>query len=385
MDYQLGLKQIVKYPRCRIYRDFIQTLMKDKSIRTNGSSYLFYYLVLCAYANYRTSYRRIEGITYTINAGEWICSLAELQENFRFRFQHQVLSLLKYFEEQHYITYSLLGKDRLIKFSISDWPEDNTILDYAYPCKKDTGFFFFKIVKVHELISMEKSSEMDILLDLWIHAVYNDAQVQGSEAGPVVYFRNNSGNPLTSYNELAARWGRSKATASRILKKLEALGFLTVIPFTGSSGSVIYLKNYLSTMFSISDVLIDKEEVALSLSLTVQIPAERDSVPEPEISDQLTVSDADESVPKSHMAFIIEKVSDLLKTQGIPCCQCRKTAYRLSKLSDCKEGYSLKIICPYGNMAYRFELLISPQPSAAPPTLFSRIPIEELKGDESHV
>lgn len=34
MNYQLELKQIVDFPRCRIYREFIQTLMKDRSIRT---------------------------------------------------------------------------------------------------------------------------------------------------------------------------------------------------------------------------------------------------------------------------------------------------------------------------------------------------------------
>lgn len=73
MYYQLELKQIVEFPRCRIYRDFIHTLISDKSIRTNGSTCLFYYIVLCSFANYRTSNRRIEHITYTIGPGEWIC------------------------------------------------------------------------------------------------------------------------------------------------------------------------------------------------------------------------------------------------------------------------------------------------------------------------
>ena len=41
MDYQLEIKQTVDYPRCRIYREFIRTLMEDRNIRTNGSSYLF--------------------------------------------------------------------------------------------------------------------------------------------------------------------------------------------------------------------------------------------------------------------------------------------------------------------------------------------------------
>lgn len=48
-DYQLELRQVVDYPRCRIYREFMQTLIADRSIRTGGCSGLFYYVVLCSY------------------------------------------------------------------------------------------------------------------------------------------------------------------------------------------------------------------------------------------------------------------------------------------------------------------------------------------------
>lgn len=40
-EYQLEIKQIVDDPRCRIYRQFVQTLMKDRSIRLGGSPGLF--------------------------------------------------------------------------------------------------------------------------------------------------------------------------------------------------------------------------------------------------------------------------------------------------------------------------------------------------------
>lgn len=40
MDYQLEIKQIVDYPRCRIYREFFRTLMANRDIRTSGSSYI---------------------------------------------------------------------------------------------------------------------------------------------------------------------------------------------------------------------------------------------------------------------------------------------------------------------------------------------------------
>ena len=92
-DYQLELRQVVDYPRCRIYREFMQTLIADRSIRTGGCSGLFYYVVLCAYANFRTSYRRIDGISYTVYPGEWICSITDITEWFRVRFHYNEIDL----------------------------------------------------------------------------------------------------------------------------------------------------------------------------------------------------------------------------------------------------------------------------------------------------
>lgn len=67
------------------------------------------------------------------------------------------------------------------------------------------------------------------MLDLWINTVYNDTQVQGSEVGPVVYMRNGTGSPLIGYAELAQRWGVSKATAGRYLRKMQELDYLSIL------------------------------------------------------------------------------------------------------------------------------------------------------------
>lgn len=85
----------------------------------------------------------------------------------------------------------------------------------------------------------------------------------------MVYLWNGTGSPLVNYSELAARWGISKATAGRVLKKFEKLEYISLMAFPGTKGSVVYLKNYLSTMFQISDVLVDKEEVAMSLNIKI--------------------------------------------------------------------------------------------------------------------
>ena len=118
-NYQLELRQIVDYPRCRIYREFIQTLIADRSIRTGGCSGLFYYVVLCAYANFRTSYRRIDGISYTVYPGEWICSITDITEWFRVRFHYQAFAILKSLQDRQLITFTRLGRGHIVKFSIN--------------------------------------------------------------------------------------------------------------------------------------------------------------------------------------------------------------------------------------------------------------------------
>lgn len=195
-SYQLQIKQVVDYPRCRIYRQLIQYLIKDPNIHTSGSSGLFYYTVLCCYANFRTSYKRIDGISYTVYPGEWILRVSELKELLRLKTLKQTVEVMHGLQDRHLIEFSQLGRGKLIKFSVNDWCKANRVLDYNAPCQKQTRFFFLPISVANELVSYGKCSEMDAVLDLWINTIYNDEQVQGSDVGPLVYIRNGTGNPL---------------------------------------------------------------------------------------------------------------------------------------------------------------------------------------------
>ena len=112
-EYTLEIKQIVDYPRCRIYRQFVQALIADRSIRVSGGSGLFYFVVLCAYANFRTSYKRIDGISYTIYPGEWIMSVEELSRYFRTRFRRQTLAALEGLHKKGLISFLVLGHGKL--------------------------------------------------------------------------------------------------------------------------------------------------------------------------------------------------------------------------------------------------------------------------------
>lgn len=364
-EYKLEIKQVVDYPRCRIYRQFIQLLLSEKEIRVNGNSYLFHYTVLCCYANFRTSYKRVDAISYTINPGEWLCSINEVKGWFRTRFQHQAIAILEELQRRNLISYNILGHGKLVKFNIKDWCRHNRVLDYNAPCQKDSGFFFLPISIANELISSGRCSEMDALLDLWINTVYNDTHVQGSESGPVVYIRNGSGNPLVGYCELATRWGISKATVGRYLKELNRLEFVKTISFKGRYGTVIYLQRYLSTMFEISDVLVDKDEIAMALNIKSDI----NEIDNGDSTLDISVSENFNTVSKSHIATIICKIAKILEAQGFSCCNCHKVKYKLLPLSaDCKElsmfpnertdGFLLVMTCGHEKELFRFEIKI---------------------------
>lgn len=245
---------------------------------------------------------------------------------FRARCSRQVLKALEVLRDGGFITYSRLGRGRLVKFSISGWDKSNRIIEDYAPCQKDNGFFFLPIHKVHKLVSITKCTEMDVVLDLWVHSVYNDPHVDGSELGPVVYYRDHSGNPLQSYSALAARWGLSKSSVCRVLNKMDGLGYLKLVTYPGRHGTVIYLRQYLSAMFEISDIRIDKDELALVLNISV------DCAPQPEEIQDISVSDGDIIVPKMHLQAIAAKVGNVLALQGFSCAKCPNSSYILSSL-----------------------------------------------------
>ena len=101
-----------------------------------------------------------------------------------------------------------------------------------------------------------------MLLDLWLHTVFQDAGVPGSALGPVVYYRNEGSLPLVSCTMLAKRWGVSKVTVHRVLKKFEQLSLVAVHHYPGKRGSVIVMQGYLSTMFSVADICPTRQALA---------------------------------------------------------------------------------------------------------------------------
>ena len=336
-EYKLELKQVVDYPRCRIYRQFVNSLINNHNLRIGGSSQLYYYTVLCSYANFRTCYHKVKSVTYTLYPGEWICKFEELMKWFRARNKRQVISIMEKLQEKHLLKYKVVGQGDVIKYRLSGWAKYNRILEYNAPCQKDIGFFFMPVHLAAELVGSGKNSEMDALIDMWINTVYNDPQVKGSETAPVVYMRNGSGSPLIGYSELAERWGVSKATVGRYMIKLSELGYVNLMSYPGTHGSVISLQGYMSTMFQVSDVMVDKEEIAMSLCIKLK---PHEVMEEIEVD---SVSNSANSVSKLKVEILLAKIISFINAQGFSCSNCGRMKYMLLELSDCKEDIKSKI------------------------------------------
>ena len=136
---------------------------------------------------------------------------------------------------------------------------------------------------------------------------------------------------------------------------------------------MIYLHSYLSTMFQISDVLVDKEEVAMVLKINVTLPKETEPQADSTVTEhEVCVSEELSSVSKSNMEGVITKMAQVLDAQGISCFRCPKSVYKLYPLSDaCREEYishiqkgtvrfGMTVSCGEDKPVYTFELTLSP-------------------------
>lgn len=142
--------------------------------------------------------------------------------------------------------------------------------------------------------------------------------------------------------------------------------------FPGRHGSVIYLQSYLSTMFQISDVMIDKEEVAMILNIKLELPEKDDSTDDNILEHEICVSDDLTCVSKHHIEIVIQKMAKILFVQGISCFECPNSRYKLYPLSDdCTGEYYIRARKEYGcrfglailcgdRPARTFELTLSP-------------------------
>ena len=249
-------KQLTCFPCSRVEKKWFRHFNDHKNFHNEGTLHLFSLMALYSYANFRSNTRRFENDRYMEAPGQWICKLSALPRILRVHSKNEALELLDYFHDAGLLDYEMLDHDiGLLRYTISDWQRHCVHLNYNYYSYKGSGFFFFPLPVGRELIATSKKngnvifSELDAIMDFWLHTILNDPKVQGSEYMPVVYYANMRGMPLLSYSYLAKRWGWSKSRVGRFILKIEEYGIISRVSFSSSRGSIISPCRYREMIF----------------------------------------------------------------------------------------------------------------------------------------
>ena len=244
-------RQLVRFPKVRILKQWFRHFNDHKEFHNEGNLHLFSLMALFSYANFRSNERVINGVRYMEAPGQWVCKLGSLPRILRVHSKAQALDLMKYFEEKGFLQFEVIDEDQeIIRYTINDWKRHCTHLAYNYYSYKGSGFFFFPLPIGRLLLRAAKTegrivfSELDALMDMWLHTIVNDPSVKGSEYMPVVYYSNMHGMPLLSYTYLAKRWGWSKSRVGRFMIKAGEYGIISRVSFSSSRGSVISVCRY---------------------------------------------------------------------------------------------------------------------------------------------
>lgn len=238
--------QLVSFPRSRVQKQWFRYFNDHKQFHNEGTLHLFSLMALYSYACFRSNVRQIGNSRYMEGPGQWICKLSSLPRILRVHSKAEALELMNYFREASFLDYEFLDEEAgVIRYTIREWQRHCVHLEYNYYSYKGSGFFFFPLPVGRQLIRACRRkdrlqfSELDAIMDLWLHTVLNDDSVRGSEYMPVVYYANMKGMPLLSYSYLARRWGWSKSRVGRFILKIEDAGIISRVSFTSSRGSIL--------------------------------------------------------------------------------------------------------------------------------------------------
>ena len=252
-------QQLVCFPKVRVLKKWFRHFNDHKEFRNEGTVHLFSLMSLFSYANFRSNERIINDNRFMEAPGQWVCKLGSMPRILRVHSKSQALDLLEYFQSHGFLTYEILDEEKeILRFTITDWKEHCTHLQYNYYSYKGSGFFFFPLPVGRMLLKAARKeseivfSELDAIMDMWLHTILNDPKVRGSEYMPVVYYSNMRGMPLLSYTYLARRWGWSKSRVGRFMLKAGEYGIISRVSFSSSRGSVISMCRY-REMINIED------------------------------------------------------------------------------------------------------------------------------------
>ena len=171
-------QQLVCFPKVRVYKPWFRHFNDHKDFRNEGTVHLFSLMALFSYANFRSNERVIYGDRYMEAPGQWICKLGALPRILRVHSKAQALELMEYFRNHGFLTFEILDEEKeILRFTIADWKEHCTHLQYNYYSYKGSGFFFFPLPVGRLLLKIARKevgivfSELDAIMDMWLHTI----------------------------------------------------------------------------------------------------------------------------------------------------------------------------------------------------------------------
>ena len=271
-------KQLVVYPKVRIQKKWLRYFFGDKTYKNEGTTHLFSLVALYSYANFRSNYHTVEGDQYLEGPGEWICRVGSLPRILRVHSKQQAVETMDYLQENGFLRYQYLPTEKdWIRFEICDWDKYCVHLGYNYYSYKSRGFFFFplpvgrRLMRVSVRNGERVFSQLDAIVDIWLHTIYNDQTVQGSDLLPVLYYPDMEGVPLISYTYLAKRWGWSKSRVGRFILRLEEDGIISHFSFAGTRGTVISVARYREMIHGTDEQQVKLQEIGEVLGLVALV------------------------------------------------------------------------------------------------------------------
>ena len=299
-------KQLVSFPRARVQKEWFRYFNDHKDFRNEGTLHLFSLMALYSYADFRSNSRVIDDKQYHEAPGQWICKVSALPRILRARSKAHAMELMSYFRDAGFLDYEMLDEEAgILRYTITDWKRHCTHLEYNYYSYKGSGFFFFPLPVGRQMIKAAKKagkivfSELDAIMDFWVHTILNDPTVRGSDFAPVVYYTNLHGKPLLSYAYLAKRWGWSKSRVGRFILKIEEAGIISRVSFYSSHGSVIIPCRF-------REMIYDEDSSQLQLRLIGEILGIAKLV-RPELPLEDVRLEAESRVPNRTPVFPAEK------------------------------------------------------------------------------
>ena len=277
-------QQLVCFPKVRIQKKWFRHFNDHKEFHNEGTLHLFSLMALYSYANFRSNERVIKNVRYLEMPGQWICKLGALPRILRVHSKAEALARMEYLSSAGLLRFEFIDEeDEVLKFTIIDWKRHCNHLNYNYYSYKGSGFFFFPLPIGRKLIRAAKRngkvvfSELDAIMDMWLHTILNDPGVVGSEYMPVVYYANMKGVPLLSYTYLAQRWGWSKSRVGRFMLKAGKLGIISRVSFSSSRGSIISLCGYREMIFGEDCKKLDLQRIGEILGIAKIVDTQGES------------------------------------------------------------------------------------------------------------